>query len=104
MNLDSTQLKQEFGIECGPAKINLGGSEMAFEDGQWIPVNGFGAASHQEMMLLRKKNEQLQNENNFLRLKIESLLDMLTETTVTSHLQNNEISQLKHLIKTGRKR
>ena len=30
-------MKQEFGIECGPAKINLGGSEMAFEDGQWIP-------------------------------------------------------------------
>lgn len=94
-------MKQEFGIDCVPAKINLGGSELAFEEGQWIPVNGFGAASHQEMMILRKENEQLQNENNFLRLKVESLLDMLTEISITADLQNNEMSQLKSLVKTG---
>ncbi|GAB1607977.1 protein chibby homolog 1-like [Argonauta hians] len=100
LSLDSNQAKEEFGIECGPARLNLGGSEMTFEDGHWVPASGFGAASHQELVILRKKNEQLLNENNFLKVKCETLLDMLTETTVNSHLQIKEISQLKKMVRT----
>ena len=42
--------------------------------------SGPNAASHKEVMKLRKENQGLTEENNFLKLKVDILLDMVIKT------------------------
>lgn len=84
--------------------MNLGSQSFKFEDGQWISgqasynnqndccqfkecklMNVFmsitesgGNVSGREVQRLKKRNLQLEEENNLLRLKIEVLLDMVS--------------------------
>jgi len=88
--------------------MNLGSQSFKFEDGQWISgmascnkqtdliqcqlvaclknvMNVFmlikesgGNVSGKEVQRLKKRNLQLEEENNLLRLKIEVLLDMVS--------------------------
>uniref|UniRef100_H2V2U8 Chibby homolog 1 (Drosophila) n=1 Tax=Takifugu rubripes TaxID=31033 RepID=H2V2U8_TAKRU len=55
----------------------IGGQTLKFEDGQWITESGV-----REVQALERRNLELEEENNLLKLKIETLLDMLTETSV----------------------
>lgn len=41
--------------------------------------SGGGGASHVELMRLKKTNQQLHEENNLLKLKIDILLDMVCD-------------------------
>lgn len=41
-----------------------------------------GNVSGKEVQRLKKRNLQLEEENNLLRLKIEVLLDMVSEATI----------------------
>ena len=41
--------------------------------------SGPNAASHKEVMKLRKDNQILTEENNFLKLKVDLLLDMVNK-------------------------
>lgn len=100
LNLDADKSRQEFGPDVGPVKLRLGGQEVAFENGMWVQESGPNAASHKEVMKLRKENQGLTEENNFLKLKVDILLDMLAETSAISHFHENEIKQLK----SGKKR
>ncbi|XP_067670838.1 protein chibby homolog 1-like isoform X1 [Haliotis asinina] len=97
LHLDATQSRAEFGLDYGPIKVNLGGSEVAFENGVWIPESGAGGASHKEVSRLRKQSQQLQEENNLLKFKIDILLDMLAETSAMSHFHENELKQLREM-------
>ncbi|XP_077481704.1 protein chibby homolog 1 isoform X1 [Stigmatopora argus] len=92
--LDRSTRELELGIECGPPALSIGGHTLKFEDGQWTSVTG-GNASFREVERLKKKNTQLQEENNLLKLKIEILLDMLTESTVEYHLMEKEVKEIK---------
>ncbi|XP_033963572.1 protein chibby homolog 1 [Pseudochaenichthys georgianus] len=92
--LDRSTREVELGLEYGPPVMNLGGQSWKFEDGQWISESG-GNASGREVQRLKKKNVQLEEENNLLKLKIEILLDMLTETTVEYHLIEKEVEDIK---------
>uniref|UniRef100_A0A3Q4AK60 Uncharacterized protein n=1 Tax=Mola mola TaxID=94237 RepID=A0A3Q4AK60_MOLML len=92
--LDRTTREVELGLEIGPPVMNLGGQCWKFEDGQWITESG-GNVSGREMQRLKKKYAQLEEENNLLKLKIEILLDMLTETTVDYHLMEKEMEDIK---------
>ncbi|XP_057682551.1 protein chibby homolog 1 isoform X2 [Corythoichthys intestinalis] len=92
--LDRSTRELELGIECGPPAMSIGGHNLKFEDGQWISVSG-GNASHREIERLKKKNLQLEEENNMLKLKIEILIDMLTESTVEYHLMEKEVEEIK---------
>ncbi|XP_030256665.1 protein chibby homolog 1 isoform X2 [Sparus aurata] len=92
--LDRSTREVELGLEYGPPAMNIGGQTWKFEEGQWITESG-GNASSRELQRLKKKNIQLEEENNLLKLKIEVLLDMLTETTVEYHLIEKEVEDLK---------
>ncbi|XP_042364301.1 protein chibby homolog 1 isoform X1 [Plectropomus leopardus] len=92
--LDRSTREIELGLEYGPPVMNLGGQSWKFEDGQWISESG-GNASGREVQRLKKRNVQLEEENNLLKLKIEVLLDMLTETTVEYHLIEKEVEDIK---------
>lgn len=76
--------------------MNLTGQSLKFENGQWIAETGIsGAVDWREAQRLRRRNQQLEEENSLLRLKVDILLDMLSETTAESHLTEKELDELK---------
>ncbi|EOB03936.1 Protein chibby-like protein 1 [Anas platyrhynchos] len=75
--------------------MNLAGQSLKFENGQWVAESGSFTGDRREMQRLRKRNQQLEEENNLLRLKVDILLDMLSETTAESHLMEKELEELK---------
>uniref|UniRef100_A0A1B6EE88 Uncharacterized protein n=1 Tax=Clastoptera arizonana TaxID=38151 RepID=A0A1B6EE88_9HEMI len=82
-------------IENDLIKLNLGGQETIFQDGNWIPENGPTGSKYKDNQRLSRQVQQLEEENNLLKLKIEILLDMLTETTAEAHIQDKEITRLR---------
>ncbi|KAK7122762.1 hypothetical protein R3I94_019763 [Phoxinus phoxinus] len=88
--LDRSTREIELGLEYGYPMMNLGSQNFKFEDGQWISESG-GNVSGKEVQRLKKRNLQLEEENNLLRLKIEVLLDMLSESTAETHLIQKEL-------------
>ncbi|KAM8837581.1 protein chibby homolog 1 isoform 1-T2 [Spinachia spinachia] len=104
--LDRSTREIELGLEYGPPAMNLGGQSWKFEEGQWISAKNYtllaelvGNGSSKECQRLKKRNVQLEEENNLLKLKIEILLDMLTETTVEYHLMEKEAEDIKTQIR-----
>ncbi|NP_001405602.1 protein chibby homolog 1 isoform 2 [Mus musculus] len=76
--------------------MNLAGQSLKFENGQWVADSVIsGGVDRRETQRLRKRNQQLEEENNLLRLKVDILLDMLSETTAESHLKDKELDELK---------
>ncbi|XP_030018887.1 protein chibby homolog 1 isoform X2 [Sphaeramia orbicularis] len=93
--LDHSTRELELGLEYGPPVMNIAGQSWKFEDGQWITESG-GNVPTKELQRLRKRNVQLEEENNLLKMKIEILMDMLTETTVEFHLKEKEMETMMH--------
>ncbi|XP_041093752.1 protein chibby homolog 1 isoform X2 [Polyodon spathula] len=93
--LDRSTREVEIGLEYGSPMMNIGGQSLKFEDGQWLSESG-GSVSQKEVQHLKKRNVQLEEENNLLRLKIDILLDMLSETTAESHLMEKELEEIKN--------
>ncbi|XP_054283957.1 protein chibby homolog 1 isoform X2 [Macrosteles quadrilineatus] len=85
-------------FEIDKIRINVGEQRAVFEDGEWIPEGGVGGQRVQESLRSRQQLQQLESENNLLKLKIEVLLDMLTETTAEAHLQDKELTRLRQQI------
>uniref|UniRef100_A0A1B6LQV2 Uncharacterized protein n=1 Tax=Graphocephala atropunctata TaxID=36148 RepID=A0A1B6LQV2_9HEMI len=83
-------------IDIGNLRISVGEQQFVFDDGEWAPENGIVGGKHKENQRLQQKIKQLESENNFLQLKTEVLLDMLTETTAEAHIQDKEITRLRH--------
>ncbi|NXN13387.1 CBY1 protein, partial [Indicator maculatus] len=75
---DRSNREIELGLEYGTPTVNLPGHSLKFENGQWVAESGSFAGDNREMQRLRKRNQQLQEENNLLRLKVEILLDMVS--------------------------
>jgi hypothetical protein len=96
LNIDASERTTEFD---GPIKLKLGSNEILFDGGEWVSETGGGGVSSKELLKIRRQNKQLTEENNLLKIKIELLLDMLSERTAQVHLQDNEIEQLKKLSK-----
>ncbi|XP_076856477.1 protein chibby homolog 1 [Brachyhypopomus gauderio] len=93
--LDRSTREVELGLEYGAPVMNIGGQSLKFEDGQWITESG-GTVSNKEVQKLKKRNLQLEEENNLLKLKIDILLDMLSETTAESHVIQKELEDMKN--------
>ncbi|NXI95856.1 CBY1 protein, partial [Psophia crepitans] len=93
--LDRSTREVELGLEYGIPTMNLAGQSLKFENGQWVAESGSFPGDHREMQRLRRRNQQLEEENNLLRLKVDILLDMLSETTAESHLMEKELEELK---------
>ncbi|VFV24058.1 protein chibby homolog 1-like [Lynx pardinus] len=80
-NLDRSTREVELGLDYGTPTMNLAGQSLKFENGQWIAEMGIsGGVDRREAQRLRRRNQQLEEENNLLRLKVDILLDMLDET------------------------
>ncbi|KAI4904324.1 hypothetical protein NFI96_015186 [Prochilodus magdalenae] len=98
--LDRSTREIELGLEYGAPVLNIGGQSLKFEDGEWITgTESGGTVSGKEVQKLKKRNMQLEEENNLLKIKIELLLDMLTETTAESHLIQKELEDMKNRYK-----
>ncbi|KAM4623324.1 protein chibby homolog 1 isoform 2-T2 [Polymixia lowei] len=93
--LDRSTREIELGLEYGAPVMNIGGQSLKFEEGLWIAESG-GSVSGKEVQRLKKRNLQLEEENNLLKLKIDLLLDMLSETTAESHLMERELEEMKN--------
>ncbi|XP_066987336.1 protein chibby homolog 1 [Macrobrachium rosenbergii] len=77
-------------------KLNIGGQNASFEDGEWIADDGSrGRVSSREVARLRQQNQNLTEENNLLKLKVELLLDLLTEKSADVLIKDKEIGRLK---------
>uniref|UniRef100_A0A0A9X3U0 Protein chibby 1 n=1 Tax=Lygus hesperus TaxID=30085 RepID=A0A0A9X3U0_LYGHE len=81
--------KLNFHVECprkdikkDPLVLKVGGEEFKFESGGWKPANSDGVDFKKELENQKKISQELKEENNLLKIKLEILLDMLTlETT-----------------------
>ncbi|XP_072779504.1 protein chibby homolog 1 isoform X2 [Taeniopygia guttata] len=74
--LDRSTREVELGLEYGTPTMNLAGQSLKFENGHWVSESGGFLGDRRELQRLRKRNQQLEEENNLLRLKVDILLDM----------------------------
>ncbi|KAH0518856.1 Protein chibby-like protein 1, partial [Microtus ochrogaster] len=75
--LDRSTRELELGLDYGTPTMNLAGQNLKFENGQWVADTVIsGGVDRRETQRLRKRNQQLEEENNLLRLKVDILLDM----------------------------
>uniref|UniRef100_A0A098LZR1 Protein chibby-like protein 1-like n=1 Tax=Hypsiglena sp. JMG-2014 TaxID=1550645 RepID=A0A098LZR1_9SAUR len=95
-SLDRSAREIELGLEYGTPVMTLTGQSLRFENGQWIPESFGSNGDCRETQRIRKRNQQLEEENNLLRLKVDLLLDMLSETAAESHLMEKELEELKN--------
>ncbi|NXS56721.1 CBY1 protein, partial [Brachypteracias leptosomus] len=95
-SLDRSTREVELGLEYGTPTMNLDGQSLKFENGQWVAESGSFTGDRREMQRLLKRNQQLEEENNLLRLKVDILLDMLSETTAENHLMERELEEQKN--------
>ncbi|XP_001812890.3 protein chibby homolog 1 [Tribolium castaneum] len=77
-------------------QVRLGSQELVFENGDWIPESGESGTAHKSNQRLRKKIQELQEENNMLRLKYALMLNMLTQTTAEGHLLEKELEKWRN--------
>uniref|UniRef100_A0A8B9N9E3 Chibby family member 1, beta catenin antagonist n=1 Tax=Accipiter nisus TaxID=211598 RepID=A0A8B9N9E3_9AVES len=77
-SLDRSTREIELGLDYGIPTMNLAGQSLKFENGQWVAESGSFTGDRREMQRLRKRNQQLEEENNLLRLKVDILLDMVS--------------------------
>ncbi|XP_012576076.1 PREDICTED: protein chibby homolog 1 isoform X1 [Condylura cristata] len=97
--LDRSTREVELGLDYGTPTMNLAGQSLKFENGQWTAETGISAGvDTREAERLRRRTQQLEAENNLLRLKVDLLLDMLSEATAESHLMEKELDELKGII------
>ncbi|KAM7115126.1 protein chibby homolog 1 isoform 1-T3 [Molossus nigricans] len=95
-NLDRSTREVELGLDYGTPSMNLAGQSLKFENGHWVTETGIsGSVDQREAQRLRKRNQQLEEENNLLQVKVDILLDMFSETTAEFQIMKKELDELK---------
>ncbi|XP_036156827.1 protein chibby homolog 1 isoform X5 [Myotis myotis] len=95
-NLDRSTREVELGLDYGTPTMNLAGQSLKFENGHWVAETGIsGGVDQREAQRLRRRNQQLEEENNLLQVKVEVLLDMFSETTAEFQIMKKELEELK---------
>ncbi|XP_024055534.1 protein chibby homolog 3 [Terrapene carolina triunguis] len=95
--LDHRTRQAELGLDYGPPRAQLSDAKFVFQDGKWQGESGLSHrppllqlfSSHdreQSCKVMKKENKALLEENNYLKLQLELLMDMLTETTARLHM------------------
>ncbi|KAG8221887.1 hypothetical protein J437_LFUL006705 [Ladona fulva] len=101
--LSAKRAQEELGADIGEIKLKLGDIESVFEDGDWVyEAPDHQAASSKTVSKLKHRAQNLEEENNTLKIKIEVLLDMLTELTDESMRQRKEVEALRNFMKDSR--
>ncbi|GCC36455.1 hypothetical protein chiPu_0014949 [Chiloscyllium punctatum] len=91
--LDYDRRIAEMGIEHEPPAFQIIGQKLIFKKGRWTAqsCNGIFTSSQPDLLKnVREKNRVLQDQNNILQLKLELVMDMLTETTAGLLLMEEE--------------
>ncbi|XP_034963923.1 protein chibby homolog 3 [Zootoca vivipara] len=96
--LDYKTRQAELGMDYGPPSTQLNKVKFVFQEGAWqgdgVPpqmplLQLYSSSSHHDKespnKALKKANKALLEENNYLKLQLELLMDMLTETTARLH-------------------
>ncbi|XP_034782514.1 uncharacterized protein LOC117431401 [Acipenser ruthenus] len=92
--LDYTSRAGELGLEPGPPALNLSGTKLTFKNGKWISEGGERPSkSKRALRNLKQKNRVLEEENNYLRVRTELLVDMLAESTAHLQLLEDEVER-----------
>ncbi|VDM36159.1 unnamed protein product [Hydatigera taeniaeformis] len=81
--LDASTRSNEFGLDCGVVRARLSGRNLVFKNGRWRVEDGRGdggdESAGKETGLLKNENRKLYEENNLLKIKVEILLDMVSQ-------------------------
>ncbi|KAL7648727.1 UNVERIFIED_CONTAM: hypothetical protein RMT77_000634 [Armadillidium vulgare] len=88
----SDRNQSDISAEFNKIRINFGDQKAKFKDGEWI-TDLERSDSSQEVERLRESLKNAEQENNLLRLKVEILLDMLTEKSAENLLKGKEIAK-----------
>ncbi|GBM63042.1 hypothetical protein AVEN_111427-1 [Araneus ventricosus] len=94
-NTDPVCSPNEFGLNYGKLELNLGGRKCTFENGNWI-IDGYFQRSSTPIRKVSGQSEELQKlieENNFLKLKVEILLTLLSELKVKACIQESDTKE-----------
>ncbi|XP_045443447.1 protein chibby homolog 1 isoform X2 [Pipistrellus kuhlii] len=86
-NLDRSTREVELGLDYGTPTMNLAGQSLKFENGHWVAEAGLsGGVDQREAQRLRRRNQQLEEENNLLQF---------SETTAEFQIMKKELEELK---------
>ncbi|XP_048885702.1 protein chibby homolog 1-like [Brienomyrus brachyistius] len=80
--LDYRSRMEELGSDLGLPTLTLAGQTFTYINGQWVSSAGRkGLDLRPRLQQLKRKNRALMEENNALMIRLEVLMDMLTDAT-----------------------
>uniref|UniRef100_H3AV49 Chibby family member 3 n=1 Tax=Latimeria chalumnae TaxID=7897 RepID=H3AV49_LATCH len=101
--MDYQSRMHELGLDYGFPTLQLDDQRYAFQEGMWVSeprsLSGFDKRVSRDS---QETTRLLREENFFLKVKVELLLDMLTETTLKLLLLEDQLQE-KDEVQTQRK-
>nr|XP_018910586.1 PREDICTED: protein chibby homolog 1 [Bemisia tabaci]XP_018910587.1 PREDICTED: protein chibby homolog 1 [Bemisia tabaci] len=90
-----------FNPENSTIKMKLTDQELHFKNGIWTPETEALGEKYRETEQLREYCEAVEEENNLLKMRLEVLLDMITETTLQKNSMTQELIALRSDVKNS---